>query len=139
LSRVCVDLAAMGGSRLRLARLVAGRTGARGGPRASDARGHAQGLAVTGGVITSAGIVLAGTFAVLAVLPLVALTQIGITVAFGVLLDTFVVRSLLVPALTFELGERVWWPSALGRRLRKTAARTGLTEAAEPAVHGSAE
>jgi RND superfamily putative drug exporter len=75
-----------------------------------------KGLAVTGGVITSAGIVLAGTFSVLAVLPLVALTQIGITVAFGVLLDTFVVRSILVPALTFELGERTWWPSRLARR-----------------------
>ena len=70
------------------------------------------GLAVTGGVITSAGIVLAGTFAVLAVLPLVALTQVGVTVAFGVLLDTFVVRSVLVPALTWELGERTWWPSS---------------------------
>ena len=56
-----------------------------------------KGLAVTGGVITSAGVVLAGTFSVLAVLPLVALTQIGITVALGVLLDTFVVRSVLVP------------------------------------------
>ena len=75
-----------------------------------------KGLAVTGGVITSAGIVLAGTFSVLAVLPLVALTQIGITVALGVLLDTFVVRSILVPALTFSLGERTWWPSKLGRR-----------------------
>jgi RND superfamily putative drug exporter len=80
--------------------------------------GHAmlEGLAVTGGVITSAGIVLAGTFAVLAVLPLVALTQIGVTVALGVLLDTFLVRSVLVPALTFEVGERVWWPSALWRQ-----------------------
>ena len=75
-----------------------------------------KGLAVTGGVITSAGIVLAGTFSVLAVLPLVALTQIGITVALGVLLDTFVVRSILVPALTFSLGERTWWPSRLARR-----------------------
>ena len=75
-----------------------------------------KGLAVTGGVITSAGIVLAGTFSVLAVLPLVALTQIGITVALGVLLDTFVVRSILVPALTFSLGETTWWPSKLGRR-----------------------
>jgi len=75
-----------------------------------------KGVAVTGGVITSAGIVLAGTFSVLAVLPLVALTQIGITVALGVLLDTFVVRSILVPALTFSLGERTWWPSRLGRR-----------------------
>jgi len=77
-----------------------------------------KGLAVTGGVITSAGIVLAGTFAVLAVLPLVALTQIGVTVAFGVLLDTFVVRSILVPAVTIDLDERIWWPSALARRLR---------------------
>ena len=77
-----------------------------------------KGLAVTGGVITSAGVVLAGTFSVLAVLPLVALTQIGITVAFGVLLDTFVVRSILVPALTFELGKRMWWPSRLARRSR---------------------
>ena len=75
-----------------------------------------KGLAVTGGVITSAGIVLAGTFSVLAVLPLVALTQIGITVALGVLLDTFVVRSILVPALTFSLDEKTWWPSKLGRR-----------------------
>jgi putative drug exporter of the RND superfamily len=81
-----------------------------------------KGLAVTGGVITSAGVVLAGTFSVLAVLPLVALTQIGITVAFGVLLDALVVRSILVPALTFELGERVWWPSALRRRGRTSAA-----------------
>jgi len=72
-------------------------------------------LAVTGGVITSAGVVLAGTFAVLAVLPLIALTQLGITVALGVLLDTLVVRSILVPALTFELGERTWWPARLRR------------------------
>jgi RND superfamily putative drug exporter len=82
-----------------------------------------KGLAVTGGVITSAGVVLAGTFSVLAVLPLVALTQIGFTVALGVLLDTFVVRSILVPALTFELGERVWWPSLLGRRRPRRPAR----------------
>ena len=60
-----------------------------------------RGLAVTGAVITSAGIVLAGTFCALAVLPLVFLTEIGFIVAFGVLLDTFVVRSILVPALTF--------------------------------------
>jgi RND superfamily putative drug exporter len=81
------------------------------------------GLAVTGGVITSAGIVLAGTFSVLAVLPLVALTQIGVTVAFGVLLDTFVVRSVLVPASTFSLGDRVWWPSARARGHRADAGR----------------
>jgi RND superfamily putative drug exporter len=74
-------------------------------------------------VITSAGIVLAGTFSVLAVLPLVALTQIGITVALGVLLDTFVVRSVLVPAATFEIEERIWWPSALSRRERDASSR----------------
>ena len=75
--------------------------------------GMLRGLAVTGGVITSAGIVLAGTFSVLAVLPLVFLTQMGVTVAFGVLLDTFLVRSVLVPALTLDIGSKIWWPSAL--------------------------
>ena len=85
---------------------------------ASTPEAMTRGLAATGGVITSAGIVLAGTFSVLAVLPLVALTQLGITVAVGVLLDTFVVRSLLVPAVTYELGERIWWPSRLSRRSR---------------------
>ena len=91
-----------------------------------------RGLAVTGGVITSAGIVLAGTFSVLAVLPLVALTQIGITVAFGVLLDTFVVRSILVPALTFELGGRIWWPSSLSRHTRDASAPTGTVHRVTP-------
>ena len=86
-----------------------------------------KGLAVTGGVITSAGIVLAGTFSVLAVLPLVALTQIGITVALGVLLDTFVVRSILVPALTFSLDERTWWPSKLGRRWGRSDRRSAIS------------
>ena len=75
--------------------------------------GMLRGLAVTGGVITSAGIVLAGTFAVLGVLPLTFLTQIGFVVAFGVLLDTFIVRSILVPALVFDLGPKIWWPSKL--------------------------
>jgi putative drug exporter of the RND superfamily len=68
-------------------------------------------LAVTGGVITSAGILLAAVFAVLGVLPLVQLAQIGVIVGFGVLLDTLVVRSILVPALVSLLGERFWWPS----------------------------
>src|SRR4029079_4208891 len=72
--------------------------------------GMLRGLAVTGAVITSAGIVLAGTFSALAVLPLTFLTEIGFVIAFGVLLDTFIVRSVLVPALTFALGPRVWWP-----------------------------
>jgi RND superfamily putative drug exporter len=77
--------------------------------------GMLRGLAVTGGVITSAGIVLAGTFSVLAVLPLAFLTQIGFLIAFGVILDTFVVRSILVPALVLSLGKRIWWPSRLSR------------------------
>ena len=72
-------------------------------------------------MITSAGVVLAGTFLVLAVLPLVALTQLGITVAVGVLIDTLIVRSILVPAVTFDLGERTWWPSRLARRHAPTA------------------
>ena len=75
--------------------------------------GMLRALAVTGGVITSAGIVLAGTFSVLAVLPLVFLTEIGFVVAFGVLLDTFLVRSVLVPALVEMIGPKIWWPSAL--------------------------
>ena len=78
--------------------------------------GVLRGLAVTGGVITSAGVVLAATFSVLGVLPLVFLAEIGFAVAFGVLLDTIVVRSLLVPALVYEVGRPVWWPGRLARR-----------------------
>jgi RND superfamily putative drug exporter len=78
-------------------------------------QGILRALAVTGAVITSAGIVLAGTFSVLAVLPLTFLTEIGFVVAFGVLLDTFLVRSVLVPAIALDLGDRFWWPSALSR------------------------
>ena len=78
-------------------------------------QGMLRGLAVTGGVITSAGIVLAGTFSVLALLPLVFLTEIGFVIAFGVLLDTFIVRSVLVPALVLDIGPKVWWPSRLAR------------------------
>ena len=75
--------------------------------------GTLRGLAVTGGVITSAGVVLAATFAALGVLPLVPLAEIGFAVAFGVLLDTLVVRSLLVPAVTYLLDGRIWWPGRL--------------------------
>jgi putative drug exporter of the RND superfamily len=78
-------------------------------------QGILRALAVTGGVITSAGIVLAGTFSVLAVLPLTFLTELGFVVAFGVLLDTFLVRSILVPAIALSLGDKFWWPSALSR------------------------
>ncbi|GIH96568.1 MMPL family transporter [Planobispora siamensis] len=77
--------------------------------------GVLRGLVTTGGVITSAGVVLAATFAALVVIPLAFLVQIAFIVAFGVLLDTLVVRSLLVPALVRELGPRAWWPSRLGR------------------------
>ena len=76
-------------------------------------QGVLRGLAVTGGVITSAGVVLAATFAVLGVLPLVFIAEIGFAVAFGVLLDTIVVRSILVPALSHEIGKKIWWPSKL--------------------------
>ena len=78
-------------------------------------QGILRALAVTGAVITSAGIVLAGTFSVLAVLPLTFLTELGFVVAFGVLLDTFLVRSILVPAIALSLGDKFWWPSALSR------------------------
>ncbi|WP_246159314.1 MMPL family transporter [Catellatospora sichuanensis] len=77
--------------------------------------GTLKGLAVTGGVITSAGVVLAATFAALAVLPLVFVVEIAFAVAFGVLLDTLLVRSLLVPALTVDIGRFVWWPGRLWR------------------------
>jgi RND superfamily putative drug exporter len=76
-------------------------------------KGVIKGLTVTGGVITSAGIVLAATFAVLGVLPLVFLAELGFAVAFGVLLDTIIVRSLLVPALVHVIGPKIWWPSKL--------------------------
>ncbi len=84
--------------------------------RVGHHRGSLVGLAATGGVITSAGLVLAGTFAVLGTLPLVAFAEIGFAVAFGVLLDTLVVRSVLVTALNLDIGRAMWWPSALSRR-----------------------
>ena len=77
--------------------------------------GILKGLTVTGGVITSAGVVLAATFAVLGTLPLVFIVQLGFAVAFGVLLDTIIVRSLLVPALSHDLGAKIWWPSKLAK------------------------
>ncbi len=78
--------------------------------------GILRGLAVTGGVITSAGIVLAATFAALSVIPILFLLQLAFIVAFGVLLDTIVVRSLLVPALSYDIGPAIWWPSKLGKQ-----------------------
>ena len=78
--------------------------------------GILRGLSITGGVITSAGLVLAATFAALSVIPILFLVQLAFIVAFGVLLDTFVVRSLLVPALAYDIGKAIWWPSKLWRR-----------------------
>ncbi|GGB89081.1 membrane protein [Knoellia flava TL1] len=96
------------------------------------------GLAVTGGVITSAGIVLAATFSSLTVLPLVFLVQVAFIVAFGVILDTFVVRSLLVPALAHDIGPKVWWPARLrGERAPSRVADPAVEagEAADTVAH----
>ncbi len=88
--------------------------------RSGTRRGALAGLAATGGVITSAGLVLAGTFAVLGTLPLVEFTEIGFAVALGVLLDTIVVRSVLVTSLTLDIGRHIWWPSALAHPERRS-------------------
>ncbi|MFA5606297.1 MAG: MMPL family transporter [Leucobacter sp.] len=77
--------------------------------------GILRGLSITGGVITSAGLVLAATFAALSVIPILFLVQLAFIVAFGVLLDTFVVRTLLVPALAYDIGPKIWWPSKLAK------------------------
>ncbi|WP_418276622.1 MMPL family transporter [Isoptericola jiangsuensis] len=87
--------------------------------------GVLRGLAVTGSVITSAGVVLAATFAALGVIPLLFLAQLAFIVSFGVLIDTLVVRSLLVPALVHDIGDRVWWPARLGRPQRTASGTMG--------------
>ncbi|MFC6934682.1 MMPL family transporter [Actinomadura yumaensis] len=74
-----------------------------------------RGLAVTGGVISSAGLVLASTFGVLGLMPVTMMVQIGLLVAIGVLLDTFLVRSVMVPALALDAGRGFWWPGRLAR------------------------
>ncbi|MFT4469252.1 MMPL family transporter [Arthrobacter sulfonylureivorans] len=78
--------------------------------------GILRGLGSTGGVITSAGVVLAATFAALGVIPILFLGQLAFIVAFGVLLDTVLVRSLLIPALSYDIGPKIWWPSKLARK-----------------------
>lgn len=83
-------------------------------------------VALTGGVITSAGIVLASVFVVLGVLPLIVLTQVGVIVALGVLLDTFIVRTLVIPALFTLVGDKVWWP---GNPRRTRTAAVGPADA----------
>ena len=98
-------------------------------------QGILRALTVTGGVITSAGLVLAATFGALAVLPLLILTQVAFIVAFGVLLDTLVVRSLVVPAAVYLLGDRVWWPTRLARRRPPT--RSSPLPTGPAARHGT--
>ncbi|WP_232528935.1 MMPL family transporter [Mycetocola zhujimingii] len=98
-------------------------------------QGILRGLAVTGGVITSAGLVLAATFAALSVIPILFLLQIAFIVAFGVLLDTFLVRTLLVPALSYDIGRAIWWPSKLSRGIH-SADRQPAAEADEPVAAG---
>jgi putative drug exporter of the RND superfamily len=99
-------------------------------------RGHRDGtltaLAATGGVVTSAGVVLAATFAALAVLPLLVLAELAFAVAFGVLLDALVVRTLLVPALTVDLGRAVWWPGPGPRSLSERLPASGCQRHADP-------
>jgi putative drug exporter of the RND superfamily len=102
-------------------------------------RGMLTGLATTGGVITSAGLVLAATFSVFATIPMVAFAEIGVAIAIGVLLDTFIVRSVLVSALTFDIGRRIWWPGKLASK-RDTTPRlvgTGETPRQRAATTGS--
>ena len=96
--------------------------------RYSTRRGALIGLAATGGVITSAGVVLAGTFAVLGTLPITFLTELGFAVAFGVLLDSIIVRSVLVTALNLDIGSKVWWPSRLSREAKLDTDLTGELE-----------
>ena len=94
-------------------------------------QGLLRGLAVTGGVITSAGLVLAATFAALGVLPILFLLQIAFIVAFGVLLDTFLVRTLLVPALSYDIGRAIWWPSRLSRAEAEPGQAVGRHQAGD--------
>jgi len=108
------------------------------GRAVEEARDHGsreamiRSLAATGGVITSAGILLAAVFAVLGVLPLVALAQIGVIICVGVLLDTLVVRTVLVPALALLLGDAFWWPRRIGHGRHSLEASGGNPAQANP-------
>src|SRR5918998_1056222 len=102
--------------------------------RLGTREGMRKALSATGGVITSAGLVLAATFAVLVSLPLVMLIEVGFLVAFGVLLDALLVRSVLVPALTLLIGRRIWWPSRLSRPVQQPDGQRPLVHDEEPAL-----
>jgi RND superfamily putative drug exporter len=95
--------------------------------RSGTKTGMLNALRVTGGVITSAGILLAAVFAVLGVLPLIALTQIGVIVGVGVLLDTLLVRTVLVPAIVFIIGDRFWWPTKISAEVSASEEAVELT------------
>ena len=95
-------------------------------------RAALRALVVTGPVITSAGIILAGTFAVLAMLPVTILVEMGLLVAFGVLVDTFIVRSVLVLAVLTVVGDKSWWPSKLSREAGEAAAEPEVAAEARP-------
>jgi putative drug exporter of the RND superfamily len=105
--------------------------------RSGTRPGILRGLAVTGGVITSAGVVLASTFAALGVLPILFLAQIAFIVAFGVLLDTIVVRSLFVPSVSYVIGAPIWWPSRLSRTSREAPAGGPGEPEPEPVPSGA--
>src|SRR5450631_3293072 len=100
-------------------------------------RGALIGLGATGGVITSAGLVLAGTFAVLATLPVVAFAEIGFAVALGVLLDTLIVRSVLVTALNLDVGRHMWWPSSFARQAHSGDLLRSRAPASEDVMSGT--
>jgi len=102
--------------------------------RSGYTAGVDAGVASTGGVLTSAGVILAGTFSVLAILPIVASREIGIVVAVGVLADTFLVRTILVPTLAADLGSRFWWPT---RTTVKSATASGSPDLVESATPSS--
>jgi RND superfamily putative drug exporter len=96
--------------------------------RIGTKRGALRALVATGPVITSAGVILAATFGVLAMLPITVLVELGTVVAFGVLVDTFIVRSMLVPAIITVVGDKSWWPSAMGRTPRVAEAPAAAAE-----------
>jgi putative drug exporter of the RND superfamily len=100
--------------------------------RIGTRRGALRALVATGPVITSAGIILAATFSVLAMLPITVLVELGTVVAFGVLVDTFVVRSMLVPAIITVVGDKSWWPSAMGRGTGQAVAEPEAAAEARP-------
>ncbi|OKK09948.1 MMPL family transporter [Streptomyces sp. CB02400] len=103
--------------------------------RLGHEHGVLEGLTSTGGVITSAGIVLAATFAIFAGLPLVTMAQMGVLVGIGVLLDTFLVRTVLVPALALDLGRWFWWPGSLFRTLPRTGRDTSASATTRDRAH----